>query len=459
MNTLKVGFSRVDITPQLGIAISGYFVPRNAKGVLDRLEASCVAYEQGGKRAVMISCDLIGINQEYIAEFKDGIVKATGLDSDAIYIHATHTHTGPYVVKKEDIGNRAELAISTNGDIEQGYYDFLATRLADVCVMALADLKPAKMGYGVGQAPNIAFVRRFRMKDGSLRTNPGVDNPDIVAPAGDVDERVNVLRFDREGGDTIVTVNFGDHPDVVGGELLSGDWPALTRGTVEKILDNTKCVVFNACQGDVNHVNVHPRGGYLNGMFMDFDDVARGYEHSKYMARVVTGGVLQAYDKVKYCDDTTLRFYQKKIELASNMPTPDEIPEARRIHELHIAGRDSELPYEGMMLTTVVAEAGRMVRLEHGPESFPRTVSGLAIGPVAFVGFPGEPFTGIGRGVKDDPNFELVMHTCLTNGHEGYFPMEDAYKEGGYEARSSKFRAGVAERLVSEGNSVLEAMK
>lgn len=459
MNTLKVGFSRVNITPPLGIAISGYFIARNAKGVLDELEISCIAFEQGGKRAAMFSCDVIGINQEYIADFKEGIVKATGLDRDAIYIHATHTHTGPYIVKKEHINVRAELTLSTNGDIEQAYYDFLASRFADVAVMALADLKAAKMGYGVGEAPNIAFVRRFRMKDGSLRTNPGVDNPDIVAPAGDVDERVNVVRFDREGADSVVIVNFGDHPDVVGGELISGDWPALTRGTVEKILDNTKCVVFNACQGDVNHVNVHPRGGYLNGMFMDFDDVARGYDHSKYMARVVTGGVLQAYDKVKYCDDASLRYYQKEIHLASNMPTAEELPEAIRINDLHNAGRDDELGCEGMMLTTVVAEAGRMVRLANGPESFPMTVSGLAIGPVAFVGFPGEPFTGIGRGVKDNPGFELVMHTCLTNGNEGYFPMEDAYKEGGYEARSSRFKAGVAENLVKEGNSVLEALK
>ncbi len=459
MNTLKVGFSRVNITPRLGIAISGYFVTRYAKGVLDELEANCVAFEQDGKRALMIACDLIGINQEYIEEYKAGITKATGVAGDMIYIHATHTHTGPFVTKKEDVHKKAELAIASNGDIEQEYYDFLASRLTDACVLALSDLKSAKMGYGVGEAPNIAFVRRFRMKDGSLRTNPGVDNPDIVAPAGDVDERVNVLRFDREGGDSIITVNFGDHPDVVGGELISGDWPALTRKTVEKTLDNTKCVVFNACQGDVNHVNVHPRGGYLNGMFMDFDDVARGYAHSQYMARVITGGVLQAYDKVKYCEDVKLRGYQKKIELPSNMPTAEELPEAKRIHELHLAGKDSELGYEGMMLTTVVAEAGRMVRLANGPEAFDMTVSGLAIGPVAFVGFPGEPFTGIGRGVKDNPNFELVMHTCLTNGNEGYFPMEDAYKEGGYEARSSKFRAGVAERLVAEGNDVLEAMK
>ena len=459
MSNLQVGFSRVNITPPLGISISGYFVPRHAKGVLDELEVNGLALSCGENTAVMLSCDLLGIRQDYITECKQGITAATGIQPDAIYIHATHTHTGPYIIKKEDLLCGTALTIESDGEAEDRYYHFLKAKLADAAVMAMADLKPATMGYGVGVAPNIAFVRRFRMKDGSLQTNPGVDNPNIVAPVGDVDERVNVVRFDREGGDTVVTVNFGDHPDVVGGELLSGDWPALTRKTVEKTLDNTKCIVFNACQGDVNHVNVHPTGGYLNGMFMDFDDVSRGYSHSLYMARVITGGVLQAFDKVKYCSNTELRYHQKRIELPSNMPTAEELPEAQRIEALHRAGRDSELGYEGMMLTTVVAEAGRMVRLAHGPKAFEMTVSGLAIGPVAFVGFPGEPFTGIGRGVKENPHFELVMHTCLTNGDEGYFPMEDAYKEGGYEARSSNFRAGVAERLIREGNNVLEAMK
>ena len=74
MSSLKVGFSRVNITPKLGIAISGYFVTRNAKGVLDELAANCIAFEQGGKKALMYSCDLIGINQEYIEEFRNTIM-------------------------------------------------------------------------------------------------------------------------------------------------------------------------------------------------------------------------------------------------------------------------------------------------------------------------------------------------------------------------------------------------
>jgi hypothetical protein len=88
------------------------------------------------------------------------------------------------------------LADTTN-PLELEYQKTLIHKAADAVRMALDDLKPARMGFGIGQAPNIAFVRRYRMKDGSVKTNPGVNNPDIVGPIGDVDERVNVVRFDR----------------------------------------------------------------------------------------------------------------------------------------------------------------------------------------------------------------------------------------------------------------------
>jgi hypothetical protein len=177
------------------------------------------------------------------------------------------------------------------------------------------------------------------------------------------------------------------------------------------------------------------------------------------MARVITGGVMQAYDKVKYVEDTTLRCIQRTVRVASNMPTPEQLPEAERINALHEAGRDSELPYEGMMLTTVVAEAGRMVKLKNGPDSFPMELSGLAIGPVALIGLPGEPFTGVGRGLKLAEGWDVVLPCCLTNGSEGYFPMQDSYDEGGYEARSSRFKAGTAELIIEEGKNLLASLR
>ena len=31
MNRLQAGFARVDITPELGVSINGYFIPRKAE--------------------------------------------------------------------------------------------------------------------------------------------------------------------------------------------------------------------------------------------------------------------------------------------------------------------------------------------------------------------------------------------------------------------------------------------
>ena len=446
MNTLQAGFSRVDVTPMLGIGMAGYYVPRLAEGVLDPLQINALALACGDTKVVFLSIDHCGIVKEVLNPMIDQVCHVTGLPREAVYIHSTHTHTGPF------------LNYNPTEPLEIEYAQLVTRKFADAAKLAMEDLKPAKMGYGIGDAPNIAFVRRFRMRDGSVRTNPGVDNPDILHPIGDVDERVNVLRFDREG-DSLVLVNFGNHPDVVGGCKISADWPGFLRETVEKALDNTKCLFFNGAQGDVNHVNVHPRGGYLNDMFMDFDDVARGYKHARYMGRVVAGGVLQAFDKVKYVDVDSIRFAQKYIDVPANLPDPSQIPEAKRINDLHNAGRDAELPFSGMMLTTVVARAARMVRLENGPDRFRMPLSAIAVGPVAMFGIPGEPFTGVGRALKEAEGYELVLPTCNTNAKEGYFPMLECYEEGGYEAGSSNFKAGVAELLIDAGLKLLEELK
>jgi hypothetical protein len=140
------------------------------------------------------------------------------------------------------------------------------------------------------------------MKDGTYKTNPGVNNPDIVKSAGAMDERVNIIRFNRECGDNIVLVNFGNHPDTVGGNNITADWPGFTRRIFEKAIDDTKCIVFNGAQGDINHVNVWPKGGDFNDMFNDFDDVSRGYGHSRHMGNVMAASAMKVYDKVEYID-------------------------------------------------------------------------------------------------------------------------------------------------------------
>ena len=209
MNTLQAGFGRVNVNPMMGLPMRGYFKPRFTEAILDDLEINALALACGDTKLLLMSLDCCAMDTKDAERFVKNIAEATGLPEEAIITHATHTHTS------------TSIGFTAENDLVREYTEFLNKRFIDAANFALADLKPAKMGYGIGHAPNIAFVRRFRMKDGSVRTNPGVDNPDILHPIGDVDERVNVVRFDREGGDSVVLVNFGDHPDVVGGCKIS----------------------------------------------------------------------------------------------------------------------------------------------------------------------------------------------------------------------------------------------
>ncbi|MBO4297298.1 MAG: hypothetical protein J5998_00750, partial [Clostridia bacterium] len=59
---------------------------------------------------------------------------------------------------------------------------------------------------------------------------------------------------------------------------------------------------------------------------------------------------------------------------------------------------------------------------------------------------------------KEAEGWSLVIPTCLTNGAHGYFTMKDAYDEVGYEARSSRFKAGVAELLIEEGKKLMSEL-
>jgi len=450
MGKLLAGFARMDITPELGVPLAGYYVERISDGVRDPLEVSASAVSDGEKTAVVVGADLLQLDFSYCLEIRKLVAERKGVDADCVFIACSHTHTGPVVSKNE--GERFKS--------DRLYDEFLMRRIADTACLAIDDMRPAKVYSGTAVAQRIAFVRRFRMKSGKVQTNPGVWNPEIEAPIGDVDETVRIVRFTREDADDIAIVNFGVHPDVIGGCEVSADYPGFMRRTLEKALDGVKCVFLNGAEGDVNHVNVNPVGGDVNGLEMkSFDAVARGYEHSRHMGRRIAGAVIGAWDKLTEQEETGVGFGGKTIEIASNREGQVTLERAEEIIRLHESGRDAELEFKKMELTTAVAEAYRIRRLAKGPDHFDLHLSAVRVGNVALLGIPGEPFTDIGRRVIAGSPFGSTAVCSLANGCEGYFPTYDAYAEGGYEARSSIFASDVADRIVDGAIGLLEELK
>ncbi len=452
MNDFSVGYASLDITPPLGSAMDGYYVPRYAKGILEPLTTSAIALALGDERVVLVSVDSCLFSKAYVERCNAAIQKATGLSGDRVMIAATHTHTGPFC--------EPTTMFETDDGPILAYGEFLVSRIADVVALALADLRPARMGYIVGQAPErVAYIRRYKMKDGTTMTCPPIDDPMIDHPIGTLDQRVNLLRFDREGAPTVLLMNYGLHADTVNGELISPDWPYEMAKTLGKALDGVKTVFFSGAAGDVGSTNVHPKDGDMNDTEISFDNEMKSPGMARFVGRALAGTVLTVYDKVKYVPVETLTIKKRGIEVAANLPAPEDLPRAHEYKRLHDAGRDDLIPYTAMELTTVVAEALRMCRLENGPRSFPMDLTGIKIGEVALVGIPGEPFTDIGVAIKEAEGFGLILPCGLAGGYEGYFPMQSAYDEGGYEARTSCFRAGVAETIIKEGHALLASLR
>ena len=451
----RVGYASVNINPPLGSALFGYYVKRIASGYLDDLEASAISLSSGNKRFLIISIDSCSINKELVNKINAAIEEATGIPRENVLISATHTHTGPFSSKPGGFAageNEEEIVIR--------YVQFLTNRIKDLAILSLQTLKPAKMGYAIGRAPDrIAYIRRYKMKDGTTQTCPPIEDPNIDHPIGELDQRVNVIRFDREGAESVVILNYGIHADTVNGDMVSSDWCGWTRRTLEKALDGTKCLCIMGAQGDVGSTNVHPLPGDMNDTEISFDNEMKSPGMARFVGRALAGTVLQVFDKVAYIDVDDIDVIHWKIAIPANNPSPEQMPEARRIKELHDSGRDDLIPYEAMELTTVVAEANRMIRLEKGPYEFPAELMALRIGNLVLSTIPGEPFTNIGERIKELGGFEIIVPCALSNGSMGYFPNNSAYDEGGYETRTSSFKKGVADVIVNESVAMLKELK
>lgn len=435
MSNLKAGFARIDITPPMGIFMSGYYEPRNAVGVLDPLYANVLAIGDGNASALLFALDVIGIPQRVLDDMRKQIGASCGIDDGSILITCSHTHTGP------EIGGGLF-------PVDEAYNTRLTYLLAQAGALALDDRCPASLFAAKGCAPGISFIRRFVMKDGTIRTNPGKRNPEIDHPVGEPDESLVLVRIVRENAAEIILTNFAVHPDVIGGSKLSADYIGFTRRTLEGALPGAHVIHLNGTAGNLNHIDVNSPEWDANG----------GYSHSAHMGRVIAGAALSIYTKARPISSDKIEARVMTISAKVNKGDPEGLPLARKYVEWHNTGRDDLIPEHGMGIITLVAEATRMLKLSEGPDEIKLNLSALRIGDLCISGLPGEAFCEIGKIIKKETPFTVQLVCGITNGYEGYFPMRDSFSEGGYEARSSSFCAGIGEMLADESVSLIKKL-
>ena len=436
MSELKVGFARLDVTPKLGTTLAGYPRTRYADGVLDPLMATAVVFDDGNKRVVVYAIDHLGFSVSIADRMRKEVAEIAETEEDAVYVSCSHTHLAP----------------RTWGTENAEYIDFLIARMKDAAVLAIADLKIATLSYTRALVPEVSYVRRFRMKDGSCRTNPGAQNPDIDHALNTPDEEASLLIIKREGGPEIGIAHFQVHPDTISGEKISADFIHFVRKTYEELVPNSRCMYLNGTQGDTNHIDV--RLSYKN-------PIRTGYKRTRYMGEKIAMSLIANIPLAHLLENTAISYGHTMVALKHNKAKDEkELEEAKAVRARFLEGGIEAVgpASMGMLRTSLNAQAGRIISLIDAPEFGQIRVGAVRVGDFAIVGFPGEPFTDVGRTVKQNANCALAMPTCCTNGWISYFPTKDAYEYGSYEGMSARYVEGSAEQLADGAVELINSL-
>ena len=444
---MNCGFSRICINPPVGFPIAGGYRAKYSLGIGDDLFARATAFSNGEEKALIIAVDVCYMSDEMNDEARTRISASCGIDRDAIIITSSHTHQGPVV------GPRMwEPEVSV-----EWYERELVDKICEVAEAAFSDLHPAKLFSATGEAKDVSYIRRYIMKDGSVVTNPGFYNPEIDHPIGEPDDRVGLLKIVREGANDVYIVNFGTHPCNVGGWHISADYPGVICSALEGAIGGVDCMFILSVAGDTSYCykNYSPTKEEWINRQADVDSGGLTLCRAKRIGYAIAGEVLKICMLAKEIKADGISFAMRDVFLPANKDG-ESYEEAVKITELHKAGRASELPYKDMALTTVIANASRVIRMREYPDFLPYKMFALRIGDFFLAGLPGEPFTEIGRRIFDASPYPCTMISTITNAASLYIPTSEAFRQGGYETATSNIGMGSDDVLV---NNMIELMK
>lgn len=417
--------------------MAGYYSIRLAEGVHDDLFAKALVFEKDGVKAAMVACDLVGIDRSIVESARKAIETSTGVRGENVMISATHSHTGPLL-------NKRFLAAVQGAPlrIAQQYIASLPAKIAESVKLAEATLAPAQVRAGVGREESLSFNRRFLMKDGTVRFNPGKMNPEIVQPVGPIDPEIAVVYFESRSKPFATYVNFALHLDTVGGTQFSADYPYTLGNLLGKLKSPEMMTMFTiGTAGNINHVDVKRR------------DPQKGPGEAARIGTVLAGEVLKTYARLHPVEGDAVRVKREIADLPLPKLEPDSGAKARAIAAKF--GKPDQPPFlemvDALKVLDVIDRDGRPLEAE---------VQVITLGDdIAWVGLPGEIFVELGTAIKKASPFRNTVVVELANGSISYVPNRKAFNQGAYEVISSRCAPGCGEILADSAIRLLTSLK
>src|SRR4051794_8750422 len=136
----SAGWAEVEITPPLGIGLGGRGGPDTvATKVFDPLYAQVLYLKDPhGVGFVLVSFDVVAISHELSDRLRNGIVNELGVQWNLVVLNASHTHSGPYMIRSLMAG------VGPAPQIEQDYFKALEEKIVTATRAAAKSMRPVK---------------------------------------------------------------------------------------------------------------------------------------------------------------------------------------------------------------------------------------------------------------------------------------------------------------------------
>ena len=455
-NVFRAGAATSNITPFLGGGLVGGWSTPPATHVHDELHARCLVLDDGYTKLMFIVVDNIAMNRDLTDEAKRLINKETNLPVENILISAIHTHSSVSSQGEGDLRGKW----SYDGTYDD-YQRFLLRRFADCARIALNNLEPAQIGWGVGSVPQHVFVRRWKMKPGTpmpnpfggqdkVVMNPGVGNPNLFEPAGKPDPEVSFISVQSTNGKPIALLaNYSLH--YVGGVPtghISADYFAVFAERIKELLKAEKQdppfvgIMSNGTSGNVNNIN-----------FRGPAEKNPPYAKMKIVADDVAREVFRVYSTIQHHDWVPLKSAQEELRLKVRKPDQQMIAWANGV----LSRPDTVVPVHRHEKTY----AERTLKMLDWPDNVDILLQTFRIGDLGVAAIPFETFAETGMEIKAKSPFRPSFTIELANGSYGYLPTPGQHALGGYETwfSTNKVEVEASVKIVAKILELFARMK
>lgn len=424
----QAGVTKADITPEGPISLAGYGSRSHpSDGVLHKIWAKCLAMQDAeGKRAVLITTDLLGMPKGLSDKIRDELYKKFKLSKAQILINSSHTHSAP--ILQDALFDIYELNKEELAKVK-AYSEKLVQTLVHLVGEAFQKMQPAKIFSNNG-------VVRFQVNRRNNNEGNLIFQEDLKGPN---DYAVPVIKVEDGSGKLLgIAFGYACHATSLGIYQVSGDYPGFAQIELEKMYPGSVAMFFQGAGADQNPL---PR-----------KTIALSEQYGKELA-IAVSCVLKEPMKVLY---PRLQFAYNEVALPF-----DTVANEKELQ--HLISDANTSAYQKRWAKRMIEAKKKNIPQA---ESYPYPLQVWQIGEQKVFGLGGELVIRYSIELKKKYGQDIFV-LGYSNDVMSYIPSEVILKEGGYEGAlahfvyglPAKWAPGIQEKILNALNNLIDHLK